>query len=412
MLSDGRFSARLSVNGENRPGPLDQGLCAIALEEQGLRFRLAGSQELYVDYAEVDGFQATTYDAQIGCGPCLYRLSWLGHELDQFLHTLWEKYNARVLSCLFAQGEPLARAEGFFELREQGRVWGGPARLRLYPDAVFVLPPGGQARRLPLCGAGIEPVRQWRFQLSYGEDYCGLSQMGRETEPFYGAAVKALQYQEQQTERELRFRLSGLSPREGESLGRALCGGRGASLAVLQQLSPTFVLLLAQRVLEENATDAAEAADAQGLPTASIIGKPGLAGLYRRLLHGLPETNLAWGLLKCQREEAQLPLWLAAWNQGRAVVEFFSDQAAATFLYEYPHPSQDFLPLLNRGLEAAGFHREIFSLPEPDLARNPAVRIALRRSPALRELRQCFKGRLIHSGPAWSQRVLEYLWPQ
>lgn len=107
-------------------------------------------------------------------------------------------------------------------------------------------------------------------------------------------------------------------------------------------------------------------------------------------------------------------LWLIGVGRtgGIAAVELAlpGDEAAATYLYRVAGDPETFALILNRGMEATNFRREIFTLTDEELAKpgHLADAMLLRRTPALQVMRECFAGRVIHSGK-WQQEMDKYL---
>ena len=98
---------------------------------------------------------------------------------------------------------------------------------------------------------------------------------------------------------------------------------------------------------------------------------------------------------------------MAAFGSSRCAVELFTGEQAATYLYHY-QDRQAFLFRLEMAMEAVGTHREIIFLDEEQLADKPLYRMALHRSPAVRFLRSCSAGRIIHTA-AHAQKLAEFL---
>ena len=99
--------------------------------------------------------------------------------------------------------------------------------------------------------------------------------------------------------------------------------------------------------------------------------------------------------------------WMAAFGDGRCAVELFTDEQTATYLYRFSD-LQSFIFQLEMAMEAVGTHREIIFLDEEQLADKPLYRMALHRSSAVRFLRSCSAGRIIHTA-AHAQKLAEFL---
>ena len=110
------------------------------------------------------------------------------------------------------------------------------------------------------------------------------------------------------------------------------------------------------------------------------------------------------GLFRTKEEGAY---WLAAFGKDCCAVELFTGEKAATYLYRF-EDRKLFTFRLEEAMEAMGSHREIIFLPEEQLAEKPLYRMAVHRSTAVRFLRACSDGRIIHNA-GHADKLAEYL---
>lgn len=99
--------------------------------------------------------------------------------------------------------------------------------------------------------------------------------------------------------------------------------------------------------------------------------------------------------------------WLAAYGKDCCAVELFTGEKAATYLYRFAN-RQLFGFRLEEAMEAVGSYREIIFLPEEQLNEKPLYRMAVHRSAAVRFLRGCSAGRIIHNA-AHAEKLAEFL---
>lgn len=100
--------------------------------------------------------------------------------------------------------------------------------------------------------------------------------------------------------------------------------------------------------------------------------------------------------------------WNAAYGDGCCAVELTAGEDAATYLYRFQEPKAVFAARLEEAMEAMGPHREIIFLPEQKLEENSLYRMAVRRCPAVRFLRERSAGRLIHNS-THASRLADFL---
>ncbi len=99
------------------------------------------------------------------------------------------------------------------------------------------------------------------------------------------------------------------------------------------------------------------------------------------------------GLFRTMDEEKY---WTAAIGKTTCALELFTGDSAATYLYRFDN-REFFLYKLEEAMEAVGSHREIIYQPEEMINANPLYKMAVHRSPAVRSLRSCSAGRIIHN---------------
>ena len=99
------------------------------------------------------------------------------------------------------------------------------------------------------------------------------------------------------------------------------------------------------------------------------------------------------GLFRTNQPEEH---WAAAFGNKRCAVELYTGENAATYLYTFNDLDQ-FCFCLEEAMEAVGSHRELIFLSEEQLNEKPLYRMAVHRSQAVRFLRSCSIGRLIHN---------------
>ena len=125
-----------------------------------------------------------------------------------------------------------------------------------------------------------------------------------------------------------------------------------------------------------------------------------------KLLKGL-ETRPIFtekGLFRTKQEDEY---WLAAYGTNTCAVELVTNDAAATYLYRFDDRTL-FTYRLEEAMEAVGSHREIIFLAGDQLADKPLYQMAIHRSAAVRFLRSCSAGRIIHNA-SHQEKLQEFL---
>ena len=110
------------------------------------------------------------------------------------------------------------------------------------------------------------------------------------------------------------------------------------------------------------------------------------------------------GLFRTKQEGE---FWLAAYGKNCCAIELFTGESAATYLYRFTD-RQLFTFRLEEAMEAVGSHREIIFLSDEELKEKTLYRMAVHRSEAVRFLRSCSAGRIIHTA-AHGEKLREFL---
>ncbi len=331
----------------------------ISIDKEGLT--LGGA---FVDYADIEKLRPISHRVFIDmAGGYTIEISMLGFSYDGFWEELVNAFGKRSLDSLFLE-EPLSMdCEGEYELPAgDGRApERGRGHILLYPDSVCILPDSSHAVRIPLCFTQAFEQKGYWLQLSLvtGETY-GLGRMGYDTQPFMDRCEAFLR--KAKKDRVAKIKAIAQNPPEARSSG----------------------------------SDEGEAAAAAPRQFPETSGhKDGGA---------LPSPFTHCGIFRTYADEG---CWMAAFGSSRCAVELFTGEQAATYLYHY-QDRQAFLFRLEMAMEAVGTHREIIFLGDEQLADKPLYRMALHRSPAVRFLRSCSAGRIIHTA-AHAQKLAEFL---
>ncbi len=130
-------------------------------------------------------------------------------------------------------------------------------------------------------------------------------------------------------------------------------------------------------------------------------------GEREQMLKGIVHTVEPFrekGLFRTAEKDAY---WLAAYGENCCAVELFTGESAATYLYRFDD-RRIFTFRLEEAMEAVGIHREIIFLDEGELNEKPLYRMAVHRSEAVRFLRSCSAGRIIHTS-SHGEKLMEFL---
>ncbi|MCL2423464.1 MAG: hypothetical protein FWD11_06150 [Micrococcales bacterium] len=400
-------------------------------------------------YPDVLGMALANYAVSVRTTSGDVVVSRLGHDTEPFYQHLLTAYDDKVRRALFVTSAPVVRAKGHYSYDEAGQVITGTAPIEVHDDAVLVLPPDLNARRIPLCL--VESVESHDYQLAItlttGERYI-FARLGYETEPVERAIAEGRQRMHGAAVANVRELDATLRPDQATALARLLLAGLAAPVGRLAQIAPSFVTALETRLATTRAAetyqtfrdlcdpdqicigftkvdpratsdapsdDPADPADDPASspdPAAVLAGLGGLSGLASAA--GLSDVGgLASDGSDDTKDADPYRLWLIAPSRsdGMTAVEFAGrgTDAAATFVYRHDGPGAQFATTLNRALEAVAFAREPIRLDEAELAdpRYAKYRMAVQRNTSLQTVRQCLVARVVHR-TTWHDTITGY----
>ena len=124
------------------------------------------------------------------------KVSMLGFSFDGFWEEIIQCFGDRTEAALFIEEEKLMDCEGEYDIPGNSILprSAGRGRIRLYTDAVCILPQDSHAVRIPLCYAESITLEGYLIQITMrtGEVYT-VGRMGYDTQPFHERCVKQME---------------------------------------------------------------------------------------------------------------------------------------------------------------------------------------------------------------------------
>ncbi len=351
----------------------------------------------------------------------------LGNSNDWFIANLTKAYNGAVTKALKTTGACVFETRGsmaYEGLHTKGTV-------QVFEDSICLLPPRQEARRLPF--AFINGLKKENYalalQLSTGESAV-ISMVGRDLDPLEKCIVervRALREKSGGLAAELCGELREADKAKAANLFTEKLAVPVSRLAALPQLRDAIMKKIdgsdmskTWKVLNELCDGQKAAVGIWQLPEEEV------QALKEKLLEKLQAQADAAsdggageaGAVELTPEQEEALRWMI-WavvpsGDGKiAVVEAaFPNEEVATYVYRIPGTWEVFLPVLNRSMEAIDFDRELILMSEEKLRDGiePAKKMLISRTPALRTLRGCFDGRVVHrSMESWEKGLRGYL---
>jgi hypothetical protein len=414
-------SLKYTLNGPDRI-PQAQGEAKAVLSTHDLALRPSMGRALLFSLREIDSLATSSYRVRLSLSSAeTLELYHLGQRYDDFCRELTRLRHELMIQDLLMQERALELGlkGSYTRTRGVGREdTGGPCEVRLYETALLVLPQTGNLERIPY--SFISTVRDQGYTLQVEVEDDGLLTLSR-----FGPGLDLLRRTLSATmsdltlatQRYLQELLPSVAPSDIRRAAPLFRDGRAARRADVEAISPDLWLALEER-LAQQAGMAEKYAFLRSLAPAPEVS----AGMKRGLMGDLTGDYM-WVLVPVCSGDPSEP--------GNAVaLEATSSKGAgrATYFFrlagrqEYPDLTADLLGLharaaafsrtLSRCLLAVNFRREPIylsaaKLKEPRYERYSA---ALRLIPELRELRDRFIGRVVHSShEQWRRDVMDLL---
>ena len=294
-----------------------------------------------INFADLKDFRLLNYHLFLETSLGQMELSQLGHLTEAFFEKLWKAYMERSKEALFASESPLYAGEGDYSFTEQGISQHGIAKVELLYNALCLCPHDRYARRIPLCFAK-EPEKE-PFGLTLTLDTGDTYQIRR-------------------------------IGRDTEAVFERICQLRESVIKKWQQSHKELENNLPERLGEDLAS----------YNQMKSLGCRMISGLYQ-----LDDSGF----------------WFAALKNGKAAVEFVTEEQTATYLYTYDTSDATFEYALRHAMESVGLHREVIFT---GLSDKPLYQMTVERNYHLEFLRKNNTGRIIHNA-AWDRNLTDFL---
>jgi len=350
---------------------------------------------LFIAFSDVVWFAHDSYSVTLTTSYDRFTFTRLGSLVDGLYLELDAAFNAQVTKALFIAGDPGFQGVGEFRYAEAGQQAAGQAAIRVYDDCVGLFPPDDRARRIPF--AFMNGLQEAGFELTLtldGGDAYSFARLGRDTDAFAACVKDRLHQYRENAIAAVRSLDGSLNPAALAAIATRMPQGVAVSVGDLSSIAPSYVAALEAEIAKSRAADTYTALKTICTPSDICVGmKTGLGGEDK--------DNILWFIApSATKPVAAVELALA------------EEDAAATFVYTMTGDRADFVRRLNRAMEAVAFHREVISMPDDELrqAQNSGYAMAVRRTAALRFMRDNLLGRVIHTSlDSWTAGVKGYL---
>ena len=397
-----------------------QGEAEAVLTEEDISLAPRHGEALLISLRDIEKISPGDYRLELllssGEALILYHLGYLfddfRRELTRLRHEMLSK-DLLMQECLRKAGQ---EAECALSTESGAIVFEGKAEPRLYETGLVIFPSEADPFRLPY--SSIDSIEEKDYTLTLNTDSgetLVLSRMGRGFEPFREALSQVMNELILKVQSSLQEMLPGAGPAVIRKAARLMKEGKAARRGDLEALSPELWTNLEQRLEAVGIRHEYEFLSALSRREMCCIG------MKRGLLGDLTGEYI-WFLIPIYSLDAAKPgnvmaMEAASAAGGGRATYFFrltgrEDYAKFSDSETLDHTVEAMITQVNRCMLAINFRREPIYLPEEKLeeARYQKYRLAIRKIPALQELRRLFIGRVFHRSPEqWEQDVLELL---
>lgn len=378
--------------------PLISGEVSLIIGDTGLAISSL-LETIEIRYYEMDAVRAADHKVFVIADQGRFVFEKMGQWCEPFYRALREAYDAEMRKALFVSGDPVMTAGGDFSYLENDNGSGadegafvhcGKADIELYDHAVCFLTGDINSRRVPLCFVRelVKNDFEFKFILDNGDIY-SCSKLGYETDPFEKRVSERIQALREKSSGLLKQIDPGLTSVQLNVLSREMTEGAAVPVRFISDTAPSLLTSIENAILE------------------SRIGET-----FGELKSNSNSESMFVGIKK-EEDAEDVMIWIIATSPagGTCAVEFAGgdDDAAATFIYKYEGNFGEFAGKLNHALEAIDFKKDVVRMSEDDLKDpgNPGYALALKVNKALRLVRSCYSGRLIHSSvDSWVRNLL------
>jgi hypothetical protein len=371
-------------------------------------------------YREVVTVKATDYQIQMKLSSTeTLTVFNLGYRYEDFCRDFHQLRNEIIIKDMLMKEKlryPGLKVE-FSYLDEQGHETDkGSCELRLYETALMVVPTASEIIRTLYRDFKNTETADYRITITteYGENLI-FSMLGKMFDPF----VRDFQGMMNELREKAQSFIMDVLPGVESSIVRKLSGlikeGKAFQKNAVEKIDPHFWNRLEKRLEQAGIKNEYDFLKALSVAERIQIGfKRGLwgdlSGYYLWFLIPIYSLNPAHPgnivAMEAVSEEGQKKATYFFKIVNRSEYRNFSSQEALD------QKVAQFLQRINYCLSAVNFRREPIYLNEAELIKpeNLSYRLAIQKIPALRSLRDCFVGRIIHSSfRQWSEDVTDLL---
>jgi len=365
------------------------GEVTLSIDQAGLNINSL-FQPGFIAFADIVAISRPDYRVIIVTDSDRFTVSQLGSQRDGFYLALTEAFNAKVRQALFVAPPPSLRATGDFAYGEAGAEVQGQATVELYDDCLALLPPDDRARRVPLVFANGLRVEPFGLTIGLdGGDWYRVGRLGRDADALAAGVKQQLVAHRQRSVEAVRQLDGSVTAQQAAAIAARMPPGVAVPVGELMALAPSYVAAIEAHIADSRAAQTYAWFKTVCQPSDICVG-------WKKAPADSEQSDIWWLIAPSATASVAAVEWVLAEEE---------TDAAATYFYTVVGERADFVRRLNRAMEAIDFHRQVVSLPADQLSRPEYdyYAMAVKRTAALRFMRDNLAGRVIHSSvDAWT----------
>nr|MDO8098621.1 hypothetical protein [Candidatus Njordarchaeota archaeon] len=343
----------------------------------------------------------------------------LGYKYEDFLRELSRLRNEVLLKDLLMHEKvkkPGVQAQLLYTDQSGKQKLKGKCELRLYETAMVIVPERGELVRIPY--SEIEEFNDKDYKLEVNTDFgekAVFSMMGRQLDPTAKTLSDTINSLSLKVQSSLKELLPKADPSTIRKAARFMKEGKVAKRTDIESVSPQLWTELEKKL------DTAGIKEEYDFLKSLAQKEKMCIGLKRGLLGDLTGEYI-WFLIPIYSTSSKEPgnavAMEATTAEGGGKATYFfrivsrKDYSSFKKIEDLHKEMDDLIQRMNRSMLAINFRREPIYLPDKKLEepQYERYRFAIQKIPALRELRQLFIGRVIHSTPdQWRKDAMDLL---
>ncbi len=421
------------------------GSCRVVVEDQNLQVLPDKGSPIALDLGDIDEYIPGDYELTLRVyDGSLLVLSHFAKTYQNLTHDLLAAYRDRTIQCLLLEDlEEAVRIEGNAQLDSPEFQFSCRSEIRLYGSNLAILPEratGMQWRLADIDSIAFDEADH-ALHVRSCDDRLILGKLAKRTGEFEKFLKSSMSNVSEKSARVIQRILPFLSPGQFQRLAAILMEGRAANIREMEAIHPKIGQALAEQTVSVKLQPYFEA-----LRQRSI--EPGLYSGFKLIREEPEADDVVAGTVEISEagtplEESQpaetdapsvihwyffpicgdrgelrnLVAWEVVSSGGRATYFFRLVPKDQEGLLQNPDQAPSVLKAsirrLNRALVLLNFRREPIYLKDESLEMQPQYRryaIACRKMPVLRQLRNSFLGRALHTSiQDWEEQVQKIL---